>query len=381
MTCQQLDDILDVYAAGELDREPAADAERHAAECSECAGRLEAARRRLQALDGVLAGLRKGDDFAERVMARIRAEAPPAAEPDAEPAPDRLRTRLLRYAAYAAAACLFILAGYGFLRRPALAHLRQGPMVRVGSNAGLLSPGAAIGHNEVVATPADAKGLACLDLAAGRMRAVLSPGSELRLTDPRSGVVASLERGDLFWRVLSKDASPVIASPLARVQGGRGDFSLHVAPRPDEERGRFSGQVTVVAHTGDARVHLAGQGGGVLELHPGQILALRSDPRRIVAQPVAFDLVQKQLQGQLRELQQRRAGFERQWLTISQAVRQAPTGQHPDLFRRGVVCQETLRQTDAACAELSRRLELLQHCHDEGQHIFRVVLQQFPDQP
>lgn len=381
MNCQRFDEIVDLLAARELEPSAAAEAEAHAGQCPECAGRLDAAWARLRTLEASLGTLSLSDGFIERVMAGVRAEAARAQKPAEAPSQERWRTRVLRYAAYAAAASLFIMAGYGFLHRPDAARFRSGNASLVGVNSAQLAPDTRLAAGQVVATPANATGMGRLDMAEGRLQAVLAPGSLLRLADPRSGVFATLDRGDLFWRAAGQHAA-AFATPLARVRTGPGDFSIHVAPTQGEgEPGRFTGRVTIVTRNGSASVQVVGQEQGPLTLSPGHVLTLRSDPHRLVAQPLPFEAVEQSLLSQIQEFQANRGNFQRLWQEISDAVTTAPTQQRSDLFRRAVGYQEAIRQADQAAAERARLLEALRHAHEQGNHIFRVVLEPAPDQP
>jgi len=380
MNCQRFDEMVDLLAAGELEPGASAEAESHAGQCPECALRLEAARERLRTLEAGLGALSVSDGFVERVMAGVRAEARRAEKPAEQTPRERLRGRLLRYAAYAAAASLFLMAGYGFLQRPSAARFLSGKAT--GEDAKDIPAGARIPAGGRIVTPVSSNQLSRLDLEEGRLQAVLAQGSVLRLADPRSGVLATLDRGDLFWRAVGARASAAFATPLGRVQAGTGDFSIHVAPTQGEgEGGHFTGQVTIVTRNGSASVQVLGQDQGPLTLGPGQVLTLRSDPHRLVTPPLPFDAVEKSLQGQIRELQANRGNLERLYQEVSNAVRTASVQQQGELFRKAVGYQEAIRQADQGANERARLLEVLRRVHDQGQHIFQFVLQPTPTEP
>jgi len=378
MNCHRFDDILELYAAGEADAEAGAALERHASECPECRAGIEAARSRLRALEAGLGRFRAAEGFVERAMARVRAEAAREAEPG--PAPEPLTSRFLRYAGYAAAAALFVLAGYSLLQRTPRARLVSGPVACAGPNARALDPGSALTVNDVLATAADPEAKACVELASGRMRAVLAPQTVVRITDPRGGAVAYVARGGLFWRVKSERGAPVVASPLLKVAASRGAMSLHVTPKPGygRERRGFRGIVTLVAHEGEARALVPGGRAGVLSLRPGQVLTLRSDRRAVLVRPRPFEDVRRRLLSRLSQVQSRLAELQRLSEQVSFQFRSAPAERQPVLLQRVVEYQKAMQRIHTDHLELGQRLDLLKRYQDQGRRIFRFVLRAAP---
>jgi len=377
MTCEQFDDIVELYAGGELDREAEAAAETHLAACPACREALAAARGRLAALDAALAPCRASDDFVARTMARIPASVAPTA---AAPGPERLRGRLLRYAALAAAGLLFALAGYGFLQRPPVARLNDGQVACAGPNARPLKPGTPLAIGDVLATSTESN--ASLELGGGQVRAVMAPATVVRITDPRSGTVVQVLRGEIYCRVASRRGSPVIASPLAKVAATRGALSLHVTPRPDAGSRQlpFEGTVTLVAHEGDARVLVPGHRLGAVALRDGQMLTLSAGRRRTVEQPFSLPDARRALLARLQEVQDRHVALEREWQLVSASALQVAAPQQPELVRRAFDIQRAMRQAEATQAEFGQRLQLLQRCQSQGRRIFRVTLRPVSDE-
>ena len=375
MTCQQLDDILELYAVGELSPESAMEAERHLAECAACRGQVEAARARLAALEGALAGCRVSEGFVARTMARVRAMAAPAREP--REAPETLRSRLGRYAALAAAAVLFVLAGYGFLQRPPVAQLERGAVAVAGPNARAVSVGNRLGVGDLVAAPSS--GTPCLALAGGRLRVALGPKAVVRITDPRSGAVAQLERGDLYCYASGDEGAPAIGLPLGRVTTSRGLVSMHVVPQSPASGGqsRFQGVVTIVAHDGGARVLVPGRPSG-LALQSNQVLTLSSDPRVALAAPVSFDALRRFVEGEIHKAKARHGELDLQWQSIASGFPQGAFGPGGGLFPRAVEVQDALQRTQAIHAELGRRLELLDRYQSQGRRVYRLVVRPAP---
>ena len=371
MSCERFDDRIDLHAAGELDAETASALGRHAAECPACAARIEAARRRIATLETTLARFRAADDLVARTMARVRAEP---ARPE-KPLIPRISHPVLRYAAMAAAAALFVMAGYGFLRGKPAARLVGGRMARVGARTASLAPGAALVKGDVVATPRGGRAVAVVDLAGGRMRAAMRPASVMRIADPRYGTVAHLARGGLVIGVRGRRGAAAVSTPLARVTALGGTVSVHVVPQPGPAgpAGRFRGLVTLRAHDGWARVQLASRRGETVALRPGQALILRSGPSRSPAmQPLPRDEVHQRLVRQREDTERRIAHFRRQWEDVSRMVRDAPREELPRLFVEGVRFQAEIIKAAAVQRDLCRRLDLLQRI-DEDPQILRVV--------
>jgi len=364
MDCKRLDEQIDLYVAGELDGESAAELERHAEACADCRARLEAARRRLEVLDNELGRYRADEGFVARAMARVRAEAERPPEPLP---PESLTTRLSRYAAMAAAAGLFLLAGYGLLRQGPSARFLRGPMARVGPQAAQLVPGAVLATNDVVATPAGAKEPALVDLGEGRLRVAVKPASVLRIADRRAGPIAHLYRGGLVCRA-RRGESPAIATPLACVAAGQGAVGVHVVPQGSQggKPSQFRGTVALVAYDGWARVQVAGPRRAVVTLRPGQTLVLRSG-RQPMAPPLPAAAIRKRYASQLGEVDRRLAHFKRQWDHVSSRVRMVPPEDHPRLFIDGVRLQAEIHKMMKSRGELRRRIELLEHFQDDPQ--------------
>ncbi len=377
MNCERSQDQFELFAAGELPAETAAELEGHAAECPACAARIEAARRRLAALDEALASVRAADGFVERTMARVRREPE---RPD-QPLIPQITHPVLRYAAMAAAAALFVLAGYGFLRRAPLARfegyapigraasLVPGRLERVGAKPA--TQGSALSYGDVVATPRDTGNkLAVMRLAGGRLVAAMKPASVVRIADPRSGTVAHLARGGLVMRALGKHAGPAVTTPLARVAAVGGAVSVQVLPKPatGEPSGSFRGLVTLRAHDGWARVQLASRRGETVTLRPGQTLILRSEGRPPTgAEPLPHDEIRRRLTAQREAVAQRLAHFRRQWEDVSGMVRYAPPEELPRLFVDGVRFQQQINRHEVVAREIDRRLELLSRIEEDPQ--------------
>ena len=370
MSCERFANSLDLDAAGELDAATAAALERHAAGCGACQARIAEARERLAELEACLARCRVGDDFVARTMAQVRLE-PPRAE---EPLVPRVTHPVLRYLTMAAAAALFILAGYGFLRGTPSARFVGGPMARIGREAASLVPGAALSSGDIVATPRAAKEVALVDLARGRMRAAVKPASVLRIADPRCGTVAHLSRGGVIMGVREQGGCSAVSTPLARVTALGGAVSVHVVPQAGASgEGGFSGLVTLKAHDGWARVQIASYRGGAVMLRPGQALILRSGRRvRAGAQPLAYDEIRRRLERQREGIGQRLEHFRRQWEDVSRMVRFATPEEMPRLFIHGVRFQAEINKSAALQREIDRRLDLL-HRIEQDPEILPVL--------
>jgi hypothetical protein len=385
MNCQHFDDIVDLHAAGEADPATAAAAESHASDCPACRERLQAARRRLAALEAALGRHRASPGFVERAMARVGAEA----QADAAGEEQREGTwgRVARYVAMAAAAALFVLAGRGFLRRQGPARLEQGVVAVAGPNARPLKASSPLAVGDVLATPTDRR--ASLVLAGGRLRVVLEPATVVRITDPPRGTAHEVLRGGAWCRASSARGAPAIASPLARVAASQGVVSVHVNPHRAagaSPTGRFQGEVTLVAHEGGARVLAGRQRGrkGALALKSGQVLTLRSPGRaealrarpgakqgrafvvlrrpdaELPAGPVSVARLREAVERSLREVMTRHGELERARETVAARMRLgARPGEQLQLFRHAAELHEAMRQTEAIHAELGRRLAIL----------------------
>ena len=379
MNCERFQDQFELFAAGELPAEAAAELERHAAECAACAARIATARRRLAALDEALSSVRAAEGFVERTLARVRREPE---RPD-QPLIPQITHPVLRYAAMAAAAALFVLAGYGFLRRAPLARfegyapmgqaasLVPGRLARVGAKPASLAQGSALSHGDVVATPRDTENkVAVMRLAGGRLVVAMKPASVVRIADPRCGTVAHLARGGLVMRARGKHAGPAVTTPLARVAAVGGAVSVQVLPKPatGEPSPSFRGLVTLRAHDGWARVQLASRRGETVTLRPGQTLILRSEGRPPTgAEPLPHDEIRRRLTAQREAVAQRLAHFRRQWEDVSGMVRYAPPEELPRLFVDGVRFQQQINRHEVVAREIDRRLELLRRIEEDPQ--------------
>jgi len=373
MSCGRFHHLFDLYAAGELDPATAADLESHAADCAACRELLDGARRRIHTLEVTLGSFRASSDLVERTMARVLAEVERTAPPP--PAPETLVRRIGRYAALAAAAALFVFAGYGFLFSQPTARYVAGPASRVGAKAASLAPGAALNRGEVVATPPSASESARFRLGGGRVDAWMRPGSIVRIADPRLGTVAHVARGGmLVRRVGDQGAAAAVSTPLGRVAALDGAVSVHVAPLPStgSEPQAFRGYVTLAAHNGWAQVQVVGREHKVVTLRPGQGLVLRSG-RGQVAQPQAAGAIRQRLAGQIRGIKEQMQNLNRQWEHVSAMVREAPREEHPKLFIDGVRLQGMMRKAAIAHGEAARRLKLLECCQDDDRATLRSL--------
>ncbi|MFP4057906.1 MAG: hypothetical protein ACLF0G_13650 [Candidatus Brocadiia bacterium] len=369
MTEQQFHDQVDLYVAGELDASARKAFEQFLHDHPHLGDDVEAARGRIEALEGTLASYRASEAFVQRTMARVRAEAARMAPP--EERPESLPIRLLRYAAMAAAAVLLVAGGYGLLRRPPLGRFAEGQAARVGLDPQPLTPGSPLARGDIVATPQDSEKLTFFSLAGGRLRAALAPGSRLRICDPRRGAVARLDKGDLFWRVRSTRGAPIIESPLAKVAAANAAVSIHVAPSGEGDERGFRGMVALAAHEGAARVIVPGRRRGALILRPGQVLRLYRGGGESGSQPGSVEARSERLRQDLQQIEEHYARLRSQWRAISEAVRWAPAAAHPECFARAVDLQRKMRRVLALRAERMRRLDLLQGCYEQGQDFFR----------
>ena len=382
MNCERFDELVDLHVAGELAGDPGRELEEHAGQCPVCGPALEAARRRHDRLDRALAAARLRDGFVTHTLGRILAAARARPEPEPDRGPESLTSRLLRYAALAAAAALFILAGYGLVQRRSVARVRKGDVSLASLDAGSdaqprrpLSPGHVLSSGDVIRTPENAKAVCVVDLANGRMRAVLAPNTCIRIGDPRRGTVAYVDQGDLYWRVDSSVGAPVVVSPLARIAAARGAISIHVAslPRRSARPGPFRGVVTLAVKEGSARVVLAGRSGRTLDLRRGQVVTLCTHETR-PAIPCTFVDVFASLRERLGQIERQQAHLHQRWQLISAAVRTVPSGQLPALFRDGTRTRTALAQATVVRARIIRRLDLLRRYDRQGQSIFGAEL-------
>jgi len=363
MNCERFDEHAELYVLGELAPELVGEADAHLADCPACCQRAEAARRQLGALQSALASHRASDGFAERTMARVRAEAAPA-EAKAEP----LRRRVLRYAALAAAAALLAaMAGYGILRGGSMAWLESGSVAVAGPPARQLGAASPLAPGDVLATPAG--GSATLALAGGRLRVAMAPLTVVRIMDPRTGTALQVVSGEVYCRGSGGGSAPMVACPLANVAAGPGVVSLHVTPEHAPPGGTEGTMVTLAAHDGAARVIVQGQGAGAVPLERGQVLTLSTDRRRRLSAPVPIERLRELLGAERRAVMARHGELELRW----EALLGGP-GEGPPLFRRAGELQEALSQTRALHGELERRLQFLDRCQAEGQRVLRVVL-------
>jgi len=376
MNCQKLDDILELYLIGELAPDEAAAATEHLAACAHCQASLAAARARLATLEAALATHRASPGFTDHTMARVVAQVRPQAV--AEPAPDSWRTRLFRYAALAAAAALFVVAGYGFLRRQPTARLEDGVVAVAGPNARSVRADTPLSAGDVLATPADRR--ASLALAGGRLRVRLEPRTVIRIPDPNSGTAVHLMRGEMYCRASGDGQSPVVAAPLARVAPENGIVSVHVTPHAKRSAaaGQFQGTVTLVAHDGGARVLLSGRRPRQLQLARGQVLTLRTDGSPTLARPVSLDQVRGLVERNLREVMTRHGELELRRDLIAARRHHGSPVEQLQLLRAEGELEEVMRRTRAAHTALNHRLELLDRCEAQGKNAFRLVVRPAP---
>jgi hypothetical protein len=364
MTCEQFDDIVELFIGAELDPASRAAAESHLAGCPACRERLEAARGRLGALEAALAARRASERFVERTMARVRAIAGSRAEEK----PERLRSRLLRYAAMAAAGALIaigvyglFMGGYGVPRGAPAARLEGGLAALTGPAPRSLRPGAPLAVGDVLATRRDSG--ATLALAGGRLRLVLAPNTVVRITDPRSGSVVQLLQGDIRCHAASGAEPPVIVAPFARVVAGPGVVRLHIVPRPGS--GPQQGAATIViANDGDARVFTPEHPGGEVPLERGQALVLQPDLRIPIARPASVDRLQALTQMRLRDVRTRHGELELEWQAATAGMHQAPAEERSLFVRRALDIQNAIAQTQALHADLERQIEFLRRVQE-----------------
>lgn len=356
MNCARSNDLIDLCVARELDADLARDVEHHAAHCPVCAQRLAASRSLITTLDTTLDRFRAADDFAERTMARVARDIGSLSA--REPQPESLRSRFLRYSALAAACLLFALAGHRLFARRPLGRLRggQAKLGRAHRADKTIQPGASLDCGDTIETPEN--GEAVVDLAGGRMRAVLKRNTIVRICDPRRGAVAHVEQGDFFCRVASDEGSPVIVSPLGRIGTTHGAISVHVAPARTSgpAAGRFRGSVTLAAHEGGARVLLPG-GRSALTLRPGQVITLSTDPGPSLDRILALEEGGRQLERYRALVRAKQAE-----LRTCAHVQHDPTQRLHEL--------EGLKRH-------CRQLILIQRCRTEGQRVFRAELASF----
>lgn len=376
MDCERFDQLVDLHLTNELETAQDAALREHAEQCGLCRRRLLAAQSSVDRLSPALEAVRLPDDFTLRTLARVLKEAQARPEPEEALPPESLPRRILRHSAMAAAAVLFLLAGYGFLHRPSIARVRKGQVglasLDGAAAARSLGPGSPLSTGDVLRTAEGAN--AVVDLASGRMRAVLGPNTRIRIGDPRRGIIAYVDRGDLYWRVHSSVGAPVVGSPLAHVAAADGTVSLHVSPvpRPGRPSPTFRGVVTLTSHEGVTRVLLPGRDARVMTLRPGQVVTLCSDTGPGV--PCTFDDVRRRLQERLQELERNRAQLEGQWQAISQQVRSAPAEALPRLFHDGERTRNALARAGAIHAEILRRIGLLDRYSRQSRVIFQAEL-------
>lgn len=362
MTCERFENLAELLVLGELQPDQAAAAEAHLAECAACRQAFAAARRRLCALANALCQHRMAEDFAERTMARVRAEAAPAqAEPER---PEPMRSRLFRYAALAAAAALLAMAGYGLLRPRSGAWLESGTVAVVGPGSRMLRPNEPLVPGQELATPPG--GTATLALAGGRLRVAMGPQSRVRILDPRTGTAVRVLQGEAYCRGSDAAGTPMVASPLANVAAGSGVVSLHVSPEP-------AGSVIVAALDRGARVAVAGQQGPTVPLERGQVLTLSAERPGSLSLPIPIERLRRALEAEARATMARHGELEVKWHALLRGL--AEGGERMPLGRMASDLQEALGQTRALHGELTRRLSLLDRWEAEGQRAFRLVLQ------
>jgi len=368
MTCQHFDEFADLYAAGELDPASAAEAQTHLAQCQACRERVAAGRARLGALEAALAAYRLPGSFVDRTMARILAEMAPAARREG---PEPFRSRLLRYAAMAAAAVLFVLAGYGFLHKPPVARFESGMAAVAGPNARPLVPGTPLAVGDVLVTQPGRQ--AYVVLGGGRLRMWLAPQTVVRIADPRSGTMAQLVRGDALCRASTATGSSVVALPLAKVTPSDGVVGLHVTPQPASGSAGFRGLVTLVAHDGGAQVLVPGQQTGPVRLQRGQVLTLGTERRRAPANPISLDQLREAVNNELRSVHMRYGELELMWQGVTEGMQRGLPGDRGQLLRHAVEIQDAMRQAQAMYSELDRRLRLLDGYQKQGQQLPRLT--------
>ncbi|HPD13818.1 MAG TPA: hypothetical protein PLE19_02660 [Planctomycetota bacterium] len=381
MDCTQFDDLAELLAAGELDAAATAEANAHAAACPTCRARAAAARAGIAALEAALAPHRAAESFTARAMSRVRAAAPREA---AETGPEPLRSRLFRYAALAAAAALFVAAGYGFIQRSRTAWVEGGTVAVLGPDARTLRPNSSLAVGDLLATPANSA--ATLALAGGRLRVALAPGSVARVTDPRTGTALQLLRGEMSCRGSDGENTPMVASPLANVAAGPGLISLAVTPQATAKSAApgaapFEGVVTLAAHDGAARVVVPGRTAGPVPLDRGQVLTLSSDPRRSFSVPVPIERVRQSLESERRGLMARHADLQLHWQAIAAGLRGGTMAEPGQLVRYAGDVQDALGQTGAMHAELERRMQLLDRWQAEGRSNLRLIVQPAAPRP
>jgi len=353
MNCEEFDQVVELYAVGELGPEATARAQGHLADCPVCTERLAAAQRRLATLEAALRTHQASDQLVQRTMVRVHFLAREVAE-----GPEPLRSRLLRYAMTAAAAMFFILAGYGFLRRGPLAVVEKGSVALIGPRTRTVAVNSRLAPGDLVATPSNST--AVLSLAGGRLKATLGPGTIVRVADPRSGAALHVLRGEVYCRSETDRGVPVVAAPLARVAPGRGVISLHVHPQPGPARG-FRGSVTLIAHEGRAAVVMGGRR-GVVRVGRGQVVTVRSDGGRGLLGPAPLERLRQEIERRLAAVVARRDELKRSRRHLAERLRLAPVEAQGELFRQVAEVEETLRRFDAINAQLLRQRTLLERC-------------------
>ncbi len=367
MDCREFDEIVELYVVGELDPMSAADAEAHLGECSDCRERLAAARRRLATLDAALATHRASDRFVGQTMARVHLLARDQAE-----GPEPLSSRLLRYAMIAAAAMFFVLAGYGFLRGRPLAVVERGSAALVGAESRPIGASSRLSPGDIVATPANST--ATLNLAGGKLKAALGPGTIVRVTDPRTGAALQVLRGEVYFRATASRGVPLVATPLGRVAPGSGLVSVHVQPQPLRRSPGFHGTVTLVAHDGRAAVTI-GRTRRLVPVRRGQVVALRTEGGAGLLGPTPLERLRQEVDRRLAATAARRNQLAATRRQLADRLRQAPVEAQGEIFRRVAELEEALRRFEALNAHLLHQRAILEKCQDKGTTQFRLLLQ------
>ena len=367
MSDEKFDDLIDLYAAGELDADARRSVEAFLEDHPDRMADLEAARQRQSALETNLAPWRLSDHFVERTMAAIRAAAP---APAPEPPPERLITRIFRFASTAAAAVLLLAGSYGMMRPGPAGRIATGSAMRLSANRAVpVSSGTVLARGDVVETPSQAKGFTQINLAQGRLRGALAPGSRLQVCDERKGSIALLHQGDLFWRTSNSRSAPVVDTPLVRVAALDGDMSLHVKPSPQATGNRFLGTVVLAAHRGAAQVYIPGRRQGPIIVRDGQVLTLRSGTVR-AAQPQNPEVLCQKLQAADAQKTQAFNALKERWLVISDAVRRAPHEAQWKLFEEVEQVQEQMTRTRLEIVRIRQAMQRLESCRSDSRQVF-----------
>ncbi|NQT86213.1 hypothetical protein HQ560_05570 [bacterium] len=369
MSDEKFDDLIDLYAAGELDAAARTSVETYIEEHPDRVAELNAARERQSALEARLASHRVSDGFVERTMVAIQAAAP-ATAPVVDAPPERLVTRIFRFAAMAAAASLLLAGSYGMMSPGPAGRIAAGSATRVSANRTVnAAAGATLACGDVVKTTGTPGDFTRISLAQGRLRGALAPGSRLQVCDERKGSIALLHQGDLFWRASSSRAAPVVDTPLIRVAAMDGDMSLHVKPSPQATGNRFRGTVVLAAHRGAAQVFIPGRRRGPITIRGGQMLTLHTGVRRI-AQPQNPDIVCQKLRESAAQKTQAFDALKERWEAISEAVRGAPKDAQWKLFEQAAQAQAQMRQTRSDLAKIHQAIQRLERCRTNSRQVF-----------